>query len=434
MPVNIPETEQPRVVIIGAGFAGLRLAQKLHKKDFQIVLIDRFNYHQFQPLFYQVATSGLEPSSISFPLRKAFQKVKNIYIRIAEVEKVFQDKKMLQTTLGTVWYDYLVIATGATTNFFGMESFAKNSIPMKSVPEALFLRNRLLENFEKAVTIRDEQEIKRLLNVVVVGGGPTGVEVCGALAEMKKFVLPKDYPELNFNHMSITLVEASNQLLHGMSRKSGDKARTYLENLGVVIKLQHKVVGYDGKEVKLEDHENFNTRTLIWAAGVKGQMPAGIDVGLVVHGNRIKVNQLNQVENNRIFAIGDIAYMETEEFPKGHPQVAQVALQQASNLAHNLENMQKKKKLIPFKYNDKGSMATVGRNRAVVDLPHLHFTGFVAWLVWMFVHLMSIVGVKNRLVIFINWLWNYMTYDQSLRLIIRPADKNKNAVSGKDNK
>lgn len=425
MPVNIPETGQPRVVIIGAGFAGLRLARKLFKKGFQIVLIDRHNYHQFQPLFYQVATSGLEPSSISFPLRKAFQKIKNVYIRIAEVEKVLPDEKMLQTTLGTVWYDYLVIATGATTNFFGMESFEKNSIPMKSVPEALFLRNRLLENFEKAVTIRDIEEVKRLLNVVVVGGGPTGVEVCGALAEMRKFVLPKDYSELDFNYMSITLVEAGDHLLHGMSRKSGEKALKYLEELGVIVKLNHMVVGYDGRKVELKAHENFNTRSLIWAAGVKGQMPLGINAGLLERGNRIKVNQYNQVEElPGIFAIGDIAYMETEAYPKGHPQVAQVALQQASNLARNLENMEKKKKLIPFKYKDKGSMATVGRNRAVVDLPHLHFTGFVAWLVWMFVHLMSIVGVKNRLVIFVNWLWNYMTYDQSLRLIIRPVQKN----------
>ena len=429
MPVNIPETAQPRVVIIGAGFAGLRLARKLYKHNFQIVLIDRNNYHQFQPLFYQVATSGLEPSSISFPLRKVFQKVKNVFIRIAEVQNILLDKKLIETTLGTVWYDYLVIATGATTNFFGMDSFSKNSIPMKSVSEALYLRNTLLENLEKAVTLRDEEEKRRLLNVVVVGGGPTGVEVCGALAEMRKFVLPKDYPELDFKHMSITLVEANDHLLHGMSVEAGQKAFKYLSNLGVDVRLDHKVTHYDGNEVELEDRENFETNTLIWAAGVKGQMPEGVSPDHIVRGNRIKVDSFNRIDGlSGVFVLGDIAYMETDVYPHGHPQVAQVALQQAANLARNLLNQKTGKPLLPFKYHDKGSMATIGRNRAVVDLPGFRFGGFPAWLVWMFVHLMSIVGVKNRLVIFVNWLWNYMTYDQSLRLIIRPASKKNEAI------
>ncbi|WP_340110844.1 NAD(P)/FAD-dependent oxidoreductase [Maribellus mangrovi] len=424
MPVNIPKTDQPRVVIIGAGFAGLKLARKLYKHNFQVALIDRNNYHQFQPLFYQVATSGLEPSSISFPLRKVFQNIKNVFIRIADVKKIMPDEKMIDTTLGTVWYDYLVIATGATTNFFGMESFMKNGIPMKSVSEALFLRNTLLENFERAVTRLDKEEKRRLLNVVVVGGGPTGVEVCGALAEMRKFVLPKDYPEMDFNNMTITLVEANTHLLHGMSPEAGDKAVSYLKGLDVEVKLNHKVLNYDGEEVELEDKENFQTNTLIWAAGVKGQMPDGVDPDFVVRGNRIKVNSFHQLEgHDDIFAIGDIAYMETEKYPQGHPQVAQVALQQAKNLAKNLLNIQSEKAQAPFEYKDKGSMATVGRNRAVVDLPNLRFAGFPAWMVWMFVHLMSIVGVKNRLVIFINWLWNYMTYDQSLRLILRPSSR-----------
>jgi NADH:ubiquinone reductase (H+-translocating) len=426
MPINIPETGQKRVVIIGAGFAGLRLARKIFKHDFQIVLIDRNNYHQFQPLFYQVATSGLEPSSISFPLRKIFQKVNNVFIRVAEVKKIVPGEKIIETTLGTTWYDYLVIATGATTNFFGMESFSKNSIPMKSVSEALFLRNTLLENFEKAITLREENEVKKLLNVVVVGGGPTGVEVCGALAEMKKFVLPKDYPELDFGHMTITLVEANSHLLFGMSKEAGQKALKYLSELGVEVKLEHKVLSFDGEEVELEDKENFKTKTLIWAAGVKGQMPERISPEYIARGNRLKVNGFNQVDGfSDVFAIGDIASLKTDIYMQGHPQVAQVALQQATNLARNLLNIQNKLELTPFKYRDKGSMATVGRNRAVVDLPWLKFAGFPAWLVWMFVHLMSIVGVKNRLLIFINWLWNYLTYDQSLRLILRPSSKNK---------
>ncbi|WP_321286765.1 NAD(P)/FAD-dependent oxidoreductase [uncultured Sunxiuqinia sp.] len=424
MPVNIPETEKKRVVIIGAGFAGLKLARKLYKNGFQIVLVDRNNYHQFQPLFYQVATSGLEPSSISFPLRKVFQKIKNVHIRIANVERIHTEEKIIETSLGTVWYDYLVIATGAKTNFFGNKSFEENGVPMKSVSEALYLRNRILLNFEKAVTIRDPKELKQLLSVLVVGGGPTGVEVCGALAEMKKYILPKDYPDLDFSSMEISLIEASPQLLGGMSKESGAKAKKYLEDLGIKVMLSHKVVNYDGQTVELEDHENFQTETLIWAAGVQGQMPEGIEANKLVRGNRIKVDRYNQVEGmENVFAIGDIAYMETEKYAKGHPQVAQVALQQAATLSKNLINKHESKNWIKFEYKDKGSMATIGRNRAVVDLPLFRFSGSLAWLTWMLVHLMSIVGVKNRLVIFINWLWKYFTFDQSLRLILRASSE-----------
>ncbi len=426
MPVNIPETEQKRVVIVGAGFGGLKLARKIYHKGFQVVLIDRNNYHQFQPLFYQVATSGLEPSSISFPLRKVFQKIKNVHIRIAEVEKILSEENLLETTLGTVWYDYLVIATGATTNFFGMPGFEENGIPMKSVSEALFLRNSLLQNFEVAVTERKLEELKRQLSIVVVGGGPTGVEVCGALAEMKKFVLPKDYPELDFSLMNITLVEAADQLLSGMSEHAAQKSKMYLENLGISVRLNCKVVDFDGSVVKLESGEGFNAKILIWAAGIKGQMPEGINQDMIVRGNRIKVDQYNRVMGyENIFAIGDIAYMETNTYPYGHPQVAQVALQQATQLAANLQAIRDGKELQAFQYVDKGSMATIGRNRAVADLHLLKFGGFIAWLIWMFIHLMAIVGVKNRLLIFINWFWNYVTYDQSLRLIIKPVYKSK---------
>jgi NADH dehydrogenase len=424
MAVNIPETGKKRVVIVGAGFAGLKLARKLKNEDYQIVLIDRNNYHQFQPLFYQVATSGLEPSSISFPLRKVFQKEKNVHIRVTQVTKIEAEKKQIQTPMGYVWYDYLVIATGATTNYFGMEGVTKFGIPMKSVSEAVYLRNTLLLNFEKAVTLRDREELERMLNVVVVGGGPTGVEVCGALAEMKRFILPKDYPDINFDLMQIALIEANPHLLHGMSDGSGKKSEEYLRKMGINVMLDKRVVDYDGKTVKLASGEELISETLIWAAGVRGQIPEGVDPKFMARGNRMKVNRYNEVEGmDGVYAIGDIAYMETPKYPSGHPQVAQVALQQAENLADNLKKLDEGKLRTEFEYKNKGSMATVGRNRAVVDLPFWRFSGPFAWLVWMFVHLMSIVGVKNRVVIFINWLWKYFTFDQSLRLILRPSKK-----------
>ena len=426
MAINIPKTEEPRVVIVGAGFAGLKLARKLLNKGFQIVLIDQNNYHMFQPLFYQVATSGLEPSAISFPLRKIFQKEKNIYVRITKVSEIIPEKKKIKTLLGNVKYDHLVIATGATTNFFDVDAFEQNSIPMKSTSEAVYLRNTLLLNFEKAVTIENEEKLKRVLNVVVVGGGPTGTEVCGALAEMRKFVLPKDYPHINFDLMHITLVEAHPHLLHGMKETSSAKAEKYLKEMGISVLLDHKVTGYDGKEITLENGKVLETETLIWAAGVKGQMPQGISENAITRGNRLMVNRYNQVEGiEGVYAIGDIAYMTTEKYPQGHPQVAQVALQQAIRLSENLISMSKGKALKEFEYRDKGSMATIGRNRAVVDLPEFSFGGFFAWMVWMFVHLMSIVGVKNRVLIFVNWLWSYITFDQSLRLILRPSQKAK---------
>lgn len=424
MPINVPETGAPRVVIAGAGFAGLKLARKLRNKGYQLVLLDKNNYHQFQPLFYQVATSGLEPSAISFPLRKVFQKEKNVFVRVTNVNRILPEQKMIETGLGKVWYDYLVLATGATTNFFGNENFQKYGIPMKAVSESVYLRNTLLLNYEKAVTVRDPEELKRLLHVVVAGGGPTGVEVCGALAEMRKFILPKDYPDLDFKQMQITLIEANPHLLHGMREESGGKAKAYLEKMGINVLLSHTVTGYDGKEIVLENGKTIQSETLIWAAGVRGQLPEGISENTITRGNRLIVNRYHQVTGfDNIFAIGDIALMSMEKYPNGHPQVAQVALQQAANLTRNLIRLCEGKEPAPFEYRDKGSMATIGRNRAVVDLPFVHFSGSLAWLVWMFVHLMSIVGVKNRLLIFINWLWKYFTFDQSLRLILRPSQK-----------
>lgn len=422
MPLNIPETEQKRIVVIGAGFAGLKLVRALRRSKFQIVLIDRNNFHQFQPLFYQVATAGLEPSAISFPLRKIFQKQENLHIRLTEVMHVNTDEKTVQTSLGDVNYDYLVIATGVSTNFFGMKQVAESSLPMKTVGEALNLRNTILKNYEAALTSDDPAEIETLLNTVIVGGGPTGVELAGALAEMRTYVLPKDYPELNFREMKIYLVEASSVLLGSMSPSSSRKATRFLEKLGVNILTGFQVTGYENNQVLLHTGEYLKAQTLIWAAGIKGDAPEGITGVYTGRGNRVLVDEFNQVKGlESVYAIGDIALTESASTPNGHPQVAQVAIQQASTLAKNLQNMQNNRNLKPFRYYDKGSMATIGRNKAVVDLPFLSFQGFFAWIVWMFVHLMSIVGVKNRMLIFINWLWNYLTYDQSLRLIIRPG-------------
>lgn len=428
MSVNIPETQNKRIVIIGSGFGGLKLAKKLVGSGYQIVLIDKNNYHQFQPLFYQVATSGIEPSSILFPLRKIFQKRKDVYIRVAEVYSIDIEKKILHTSLDVVWYDYLVIATGVNSNFFGMKNIEEFAIPMKSVAEAMALRNQILLNIEKAVTLFDSNEIekRKLLNVVVVGGGPTGVEVSGAIAEMKKFVLPKDYPDLNFDLMQINLIEGSDALLNVMSKHASKKALFYLKRLGINVHLNTHVTDYDGETLSFADGTTIKSRLVIWAAGISGEIPVGIPPESVGRGKRMLVDEFNRLKGfEDIYSIGDASIMSTQNFPNGHPQVAQVAIQQGANLAKNFIAMAKNSRLKPFGYTDKGSMATIGRNRAVADLPFLKFSGFIAWLTWMFVHLMAILGVKNRLLIFVNWLWNYVTYDQSLRLILRAADSKK---------
>ena len=429
MPVNIPETAQKRIVIIGAGFGGLKLAQKLVGSGYQIVLIDKNNYHQFQPLFYQVASAGIEPSSILFPLRKIFQKQKDVYIRVAEVYSVDPLKKELQTSLDTVWYDYLIISSGVNSNFFGMKNMEEYAIPMKSASEAMALRNRLLQSFEKAVTLRDQNERKSLLNVIVVGGGPTGVEVAGAIAEMKKFVLPKDYPDLNFDAMQISLIEGSPALLGGMSKHASGKALFYLQRLGIKVLLNTQVTDFDGNMLSFRDGTQIETKTVIWAAGISGVVPSGFSKDLIGRGNRIMVDQYNRIQGfEDIYAIGDVCLMSCASYPNGHPQVAQVAIQQGKNLAMNLLSMKRNGSLRQFKYIDRGSMATIGRNRAVADLSFVKFSGFLAWLTWMFVHLMAIVGVKNRLLIFINWMWNYLTYDQSLRLILWAAKKDPTKI------
>lgn len=419
-----------KVVIVGAGFGGLRLARKLNNKPgFEIILVDRFNYHQFQPLFYQVATAGLDASNISFPLRKVFHKSKNVRIRLAELKQLLPAENKIITDAEAISYDALVLATGADTNFFGNEKIENNAFPMKSTVEALQLRYRLLQNFEKALTVTDENELQRLMNIVVVGGGPTGVELAGALAEMKKYVLPKDYPELDFSKMNIYLLEGTAKTLAAMSEKSSVQSKKYLERLGVTVMTEKMLKDYDGNAVLLSDGKQINAATVIWAAGIKGNIPTGISKELIARGNRIKTDRHCRVQgHNNLYAIGDLAYMETLKYPNGHPQVAPVAMQQADLIAYNLKMAERKSrpdKMYEFEYRDKGSMATVGRNLAVVDVPKpkLHFGGFFAWMIWMGLHLMLILGVKNRFFVFCNWLYNYITYDQNLRLIFKEFNK-----------
>jgi NADH dehydrogenase len=421
-----------KLVIIGAGFGGLRLARKLsNKTGFEITLIDRFNYHQFQPLFYQVATAGLDASNISFPLRKVFQKSKNVSIRMAEVQQILTAENKVVTNIGEFEYDQLVISTGADTNFFGNANMEAHAFPMKSTTEALQLRHRILNNFEDALSATEPVLLQRLMNIVVVGGGPTGVELSGALADMKRFVLPKDYPELDFTKMNIYLLEGTGKTLGMMSVKSSEQSQQYLERLGVTVMTNTMIKDYDGKTAVMQDGNTIETSTVIWAAGIKGNVPVGISKDLIARGNRIKTDShCKVIGTQNIFAIGDVASMEDPAYPNGHPQVAPVAIQQADMLVNNLHFIQMKsgnKQLLNFEYKDKGAMATVGRNLAVVDVPKpkLHFGGILAWFIWMSLHLMLILGVKNKFFVFINWLTNYFTRDQNLRLIFKEFYKEK---------
>jgi NADH dehydrogenase len=426
-----------KVIIVGGGFGGLRLARKLNNRaGFDVLLIDKFNYHQFQPLFYQVATAELDASNISFPLRKAFHKSKNVRIRVEELKQVVPEQNKVVTETEEFIYDVLVLATGADTNFFGNKQVATNAFPMKSTVEALQLRHRLIQNFEDALQTKDQQEFQLLKNIVLVGGGPTGVEVCGALSEMKKYVLPKDYPELDFTKMNIYLLEGGERTLAGMSQKSSDDSVHYLNKMGVKLMTKTVVKDYDGQYAFLADGNKIPANTVIWAAGIKGNVPQGIDPALIVRGNRIKVDRHSKVLGSpNIYAIGDVASMETPKYPNGHPQVASVAIQQGDILAENLKRMERKAgEFYEFEYHDKGSMATFGRNSAAVDLPKpkLHVRGFFAWVIWMMLHLFLILGVKNRVFVFMNWIYNYFTYDQNLRLIFKefyrpklPVEKGK---------
>lgn len=423
--MNIPRTHAPRIIVIGGGFAGISFIKKLQRENVQIVLFDRHNYHTFQPLLYQVSTAGLEPDSIAYPLRKIFRKNRDFHFRMAEVESINTRDQTIFTSIGNLKYDYLVIATGTRTNFFGNESIAQNSMPMKTVPQALNIRSLMLQNIEKADMVTDESERKRLLNFVIAGAGPTGVELAGALAEFRKGILENDYPELDEDEMNVHLIEGQNRVLPPMSDTVSKKAQKFLEKLGVQIHLETIISDYDGKTVTTRDGKKLQTATFIWAAGVTGAPINGIDgEALVARANRYKVDVYNRVKGfDTVYALGDIALMESTEYPKGHPQVAQPAIQQGKHLGKNFRKMLNGKAMEPFKYLDKGTMATVGRNKAVVDMGKLHFGGAIAWFLWMFVHLWFLVGFRNRVVTFFNWTYSYINYDRAARLIIRPFRK-----------
>jgi NADH dehydrogenase len=418
---NIPASNLPRLVIVGGGFAGIELVRKLRKSDFQIVLLDRHNYHTFQPLLYQVATAGLEPDSIAGPLRKLFKNQKNVFFRMATVQKVDPVKKEISTSIGALRYDQLIFANGSITNYFGNDNIREKSFPLKQIPQALDLRSHILQNLEKAVLVNDLKERQALMNFVIVGGGPTGVEVAGSLGELKLHVLPRDFPELDLRSMQIHLVEGSDKLLGGMSSQASDKALKYLKKFHVQVWLKKLVKDYDGEIVFFEDEQPIPTRNLIWAAGVRGNVIEGIPETSLGKGQRVIIDEYCQVKGmQNVFAVGDVALMQTDHFPDGHPMLAPVAMQQATLLANNLDRIQKGKEAKRFRYKDRGSMATIGRNKAVVDLKFWKFQGAFAWLVWMFVHLMSIYSMRNRFVTLMNWMWNYFTYDRGTRLIIRP--------------
>ena len=422
MSFNIAKTKAKRVVIVGGGFGGLKLANALRNSGMQVVLVDKNNYHQFPPLIYQVASSGLEPSSISFPFRKIFKKRKNFYFRMAEARSIFPEKKILQTSIGKVEYDYLVFAAGTTTNFFGNKHLEDEAMPMKTLSEAMGLRNALLSNLERSITCATEQERNELQNIVIVGGGATGVEIAGVLSEMKKYVLPADYPDMDSSQLNIFLIEAGGRLLSGMSPKSSEAAEQFLRNMGVNVCLHKKVIDYRDHKVILEDGMEIPTRTFIWVSGVKASPIDNLPSECIGRGGRLKVDAYNRVEGMEdVFAIGDQCIMTADkDYPNGHPQLAQVAIQQGKLLAENLKRMEKKKKkaLKPFHYRNLGSMATVGRNRAVAEFKKVKTQGWIAWILWLVVHLRSILGVRNRISVMLNWMYNYFTYDQSLRIIV----------------
>lgn len=420
--MNIPRLSCPRIVIIGGGFAGISLAKKLSKQEVQVVLLDRHNYHTFQPLLYQVSTGGLEPDSIAYPLRKILKNFPNILFRLANVERINPETNRVVTNIGELQYDYLVLASGSETNFYGNKTIEAHSMVMKTIPQSLNLRSLILENFEDALLTSDLTERDKLMNFVIVGAGPTGVELAGALAEIKKGILPKDYPDLDTRRVQINLVQSGDRVLKEMSEKASKKAEQFLEELGVNVWKNLRVTSYDGNLAMTNTDVTFETVTLIWAAGVKGNAIKGLDAApFVDKSNRIAVDEFSKVKGlNNVFAVGDIASMTTEAFPIGFPMMAQPAIQQGTQLGKNLVRLLHGQPMKPFAYKDKGAMATIGRNKAVVDLQNFKFQGVFAWFVWMFVHLFFLIGFRNRMIVFVNWLYNYIRFDREARLIIRP--------------
>lgn len=422
MSINIQRNQKKRVVIVGGGLGGLRLAEDLYGSGMQVVLIDKNNFHQFPPLIYQIASAGIDPSSISFPFRQIFRKRKDFYFRMAEARMVDTEKKILQTSIGKIDYDYLVLAAGATTNFFGNKNIEEWAIPMKTVPEAMGLRNALLSNFERALTCATEEERQELLNVVIVGGGATGVEIAGALAEMRRYVIPYDYPDMDSSLMHIYLIEAGDRLLAGLSQESSQKAYEFLKSMGVDIQFGKMVTDYRDHKVVMKDGTEIPTRTFLWVSGIRANAMPGIDESHLGRGFRFKVDEYNRIPGvEDVFAIGDQCLQTSDAaYPNGHPQVAQVAIQQAKNLAKNLKLINQgadSNELTAFHYKNLGSMATIGRNKAVVEIGKFHSQGFFAWVLWLVVHLRSILGVKNKMMVLLNWLWKYVSYNDSIRMI-----------------
>jgi NADH dehydrogenase len=422
---NLQLMERKKVIIAGGGFAGVQLARHLDENLFDVLLIDKVNHHMFQPLFYQVATSQLEPSSISFPLRKIFQNKKNIQIRLAEVTGVEPETNTLITSIGNFNFNYLVLAIGCKTNFFGNDELMKNSLALKTTYDAIRIRNEVLQGFEDLLSA-GEADREYLLNIVIVGAGPTGVELSGAFAEIKKQILPKDFPRLDLQDLKIILLEGGPNTLNTMSDLAKRSSEKYLCKMGVDIRKNVFVKNFDGKTILLSDGSTIKSRKVIWTAGVTGNLVKGINDKVVLKNGRIKVDRFNLVqEHKNIYAVGDLAYMETPKYPNGHPQLANVAINQARLLARNLKALLKKKPLKQYEYRNLGTMATVGRNKAVVDLPFMRFKGYFAWLIWMFLHLMLILSVRNKLIIFINWAWSYISRDTSLRLILKDPDSSR---------